>query len=169
MPAAATEKPGWDGYAPPARRPPLAPYLALSSGFVAAVASFLLMRRRQGGLPERIDAGDLALVGAASFKLSRLVTKKKIAAPIRAPFTEYQGKGAAPAEVIEKPRGGGVQATVGELLTCPYCLGLWMATAMVGGLVTAPRETRAVASILTTLGVSDFLHAAYRAIAAKDR
>lgn len=167
MSTATTEKPGWQGYAPPGRRPPLTTYLALSSGFVAAVAAFLTARRRYGRLPERIDAGDVALVGAASFKLSRLVTKKKIAAPIRAPFTEYQGKGAAPAEVNEKPRGGGLQAALGELLTCPYCLGLWMASAMVAGLVTAPRETRAVASVLTALGVSDFLHAAYRGIAAR--
>ena len=169
MPTATTEKAGWQGYAPPGKRPPLTTYLVLSSGFVAAVASFLMVRRRHGGLPERIDARDLALVGAASFKLSRLVTKKKIAAPIRAPFTEYQGKGAAPAEVNEKPRGSGVQAALGELLTCPYCLGLWMASAMVAGLVTAPRETRAVVSILTALGVSDFLHAAYRGIAARGR
>ena len=168
MLTAATEKPGWEGYAPPGKRPPLTTYLALSSGFVAAIAAFLAVRRRGGGLPERIDARDLALVGAASFKLSRLVTKKKITAPIRAPFTEYQGKGDAPAEVDERPRGRGVQAAVGELLTCPYCLGLWMASAMVAGLVTAPRETRLVTSALTALGVSDFLHAAYRGIAAGD-
>ena len=96
------------------------------------------------------------------------MTKKKITAPIRAPFTEYQGKGDAPAEVDERPRGRGLQAAVGELLTCPYCLGLWMASAMVAGLVTAPRETRLVTSALTALGVSDFLHAAYRGIAAGD-
>jgi hypothetical protein len=71
--------------------------------------------------------------------------------------------------VNEKPRGSGLQAALGELLTCPYCLGLWMASAMVAGLVTAPRETRAVVSILTALGVSDFLHAAYRGIAARGR
>ena len=162
------QKPGWEGYAPAGERPPLATYLVLSSGFVAALGSFVVLRRRGGGLPERIEAGDLALVGAASFKLSRLVTKKKIAAPIRAPFTEYQGKGDAPAEVDEKPRGRGLQAALGELLTCPYCLGLWMASAMVAGLVSAPRETRLVTSLLTALGVSDFLHAAYRGLAAQD-
>ena len=162
------QKSAWEGYAPAGQRPPLATYLMLSSGFVAALGTFVALRRRGRGLPERIDAGDLALVGAASFKLSRLVTKKKIAAPIRAPFTEYQGKGDAPAEVEEKARGRGLQAAVGELLTCPYCLGLWMASAMVAGLVTAPRETRMVASVLTALGVSDFLHAAYRAIASQD-
>ena len=162
------EKPGWDGYAPAGQRPPLATYLVLSSGFVAAFGTFVVLRRQGRGLPERIDPGDLALVGAASFKLSRLVTKKKIAAPIRAPFTEYQGKGDAPAEVEEKARGRGVQAAIGELLTCPYCLGLWMASAMVVGLVTAPRETRLMASVMTALGVSDFLHATYRAIAAQD-
>ena len=163
----ATASPSWEGYAPESQRPPLLTYLALSSGFVAAVASFLFARRRGGGLPERIEPSDLALIGGAAFKLSRLVAKKKIAAPIRAPFTEYQGKGAAPAEVEEKARGRGLQAALGELLICPYCLGLWIASAMVAGLVTAPRETRLVASALSALGVADFLHAAYRRLASR--
>ena len=164
----ATAAPTWEGYAPESQRPPLLTYLVLSSGFVAAFASFLFARRRAGGLPERIDPGDVALIGSAAFKLSRLVTKKKIAAPIRAPFTEYQGKGDAPAEVEERARGRGLQAALGELLICPYCLGLWIASAMVAGLVTVPRETRLVASALTALGVADFLHAAYRRVASRD-
>lgn len=160
--------PTWEGYAPEAQRPPLLSYLALSTGFVATAASFVAARRRGRGLPRHIDPRDIALIGVASFKLSRLVTKKKIAAPIRAPFTEYQGKGDAPAEVDERPRGRGVQAAVGQLLTCPYCLGLWMASAMIAGLVTVPRETRLVTSALSALGVADLLHAAYCRIAAGD-
>jgi len=134
----------------------------MSSGFVGLSAAFLLARNRGAGLPKRIPAADLALAGTASFKLSRLVTKKKIAAPIRAPFTEYRGQADAPAEVEERARGTGARAAIGELLTCPYCLGLWFAGAMTAGLVTAPRETRVVASCLTALALSDFLHAAYR-------
>ncbi len=44
---------------------------------------------------------DLVLIGAASYKLSRLVAKKKITAFVRAPFTELEGKG-GPAELEEK-------------------------------------------------------------------
>ncbi len=163
-----TAPPIWEGYAPPAERPPLGTYLALSSGFVATAAAFITLRRRRGGLPERIDPRDVALIGAASFKLSRLVTRKKITAPLRAPFTEYKGRGDVPAEVDERPRGRGPQQAIGQLLTCPYCLSLWMASAMLAGIVTVPKETRLVASALTALGVSDLLHAVYCRIAAGD-
>lgn len=158
----------WEGYAPEGERPPLGSRLAMSSGFVAAFAAFLVARRRSGTeLPERIDARDLALLSGASFKLGRLIAKEKVSAPLRAPFTEYQGKADAPGEVNERPRGRGPQAALGELLTCPYCLGMWVVSALTVGLVTAPRETRLIASILSALGVSDFLQVAYRALVAR--
>ena len=158
----------WEGYAPASERPPLGSRLALSSGFVAAFIAFLVAGRRSGRqLPERIEARDLALLSGASFKLGRLIAKEKVTAPIRAPFTEYQGKADAPGEVDERPRGSGPQAALGELLTCPYCLGMWVVSALTVGLVTAPRETRLVASILSALGVSDFLQVAYRALVAR--
>ena len=135
---------------------------------MAAFGAFLVARRRSGhGLPERIDTRDLALLSGASFKLGRMIAKEKVSAPIRAPFTEYQGKAEAPGEVNERPRGSGPQAAVGELLTCPYCLGMWVISGLTVGLVTAPRETRLVASILSALGVSDFLQVAYRALVAR--
>ena len=49
---------------------------------------------------------DLALIGTASHKLSRLVAKKKITAFVRAPFTELDGRG-GPAELEEHARGRG--------------------------------------------------------------
>ena len=155
-----------DEYAGASDPPPLAGYLALSVGFVGALASFVATRRRGGGLPERIRWDDLALAGVASFKLSRLVTKKKVSAPLRAPFTRYQGEGDAPGEVVERARGTGPRAAIGQLLTCPYCLGVWIATALAAAMATVPRETRVVTSSLTVLGASDFLHAAYRRMVA---
>ena len=152
-------------YAGPQEAPPLSGYLALSAGFVAAFGTFLVVRRRGGGLPERIGWADLALAGVASFKLSRLLTKKKVAAPLRAPFTRYQGEGDAPGEVEERARGKGAQAVVGELLTCPYCLGVWISGALAAGLATVPRETRVLTASLAVLGASDVLHAAYRKMA----
>ncbi len=173
MTAPLTQKPDtgdglWEGYAPESERPPLGSRLALSSGFVAALLAFLVARRRSGsGLPERIEASDLALLSGASFKLGRLIAKEKVSAPIRAPFTEYQGKAEAPGEVEERPRGTGLRAALGELLVCPYCLGMWVVSALTVGIVTVPRETRLVASILSALGVSDFLQLAYRALSAR--
>ena len=158
----------WAGYAPEPERPPLGTYAVLSSGFVAAIGAFFVARRRGSDeLPELISTRDLALMGAASFKLSRLLTREKVASFIRAPFTEYQGKGEAPGEVEERARGTGPQAAIGQLLTCPYCVGMWIVSALTIGLVTAPRETRFVTSLLTALGVSDFLQVGYRSAVAR--
>lgn len=158
----------WSGYAPQEEQPPLGTYAVLSSGFVAAIGAFLFAQRRNDELPEIIPTRDLALMGAASFKLSRLLTKEKVAAFIRAPFTEYQGKGDAPGEVEEKARGTGPRAAIGQLLTCPYCIGMWIVSVFTIGLVTVPRETRFVTSLLAALGLSDFLQVGYRSAVARE-
>lgn len=151
------------GYAEPDKRPPFGPYLAFMSIFGALVSAALLIARRQGReLPEKVSAGDLALVGTAAHKASRLLSKDKVTSPLRAPFTELEGKG-GPAEFEESSRGTGVQKAIGELLICPYCLGLWVVAAFSIGLVFAPRVTRFIASLFSALTISDFFQIAYKA------
>ena len=157
----------FSGYAEPEERPPFASYAAFSVLLNAGAAGALVAAKRSGrDLPERIGPGDVLLIGTASHKLSRLVSKDKVTSFLRAPFTEYQDKG-GPAEVEEKPRGRGLRRAVGELIVCPYCLGLWVSTGFHVGLVFAPRTTRLLASTFTALTLSDFLQIAYKA--AEDR
>lgn len=139
---------------------PLGGYLVLLSVYSAVLAVLSALVRRRGGLPERLGAADVALVGVASHKLSRLITKDSVTAVVRAPFTTYSepsGEG----EVHEEVRGQGFRHAAGELLTCPFCAGVWIATALAFGLVLLPRPTRMVASILTAVTSSDFLQLAY--------
>lgn len=151
------------GYSTPEKRPPFGAYAAFATVFNAAMAGAVVAAKRSGrDLPDRVDAGDLLLIGTASHKISRLVAKDKITSFVRAPFTEYEAKG-GPAEVEERPRGRGLRRAVGELLVCPYCLGLWASGAFHAGLLYAPRTTRFSASVLTALTISDFLQIAYRA------
>jgi hypothetical protein len=151
------------GYAPAEERPPLAAYATFATVFHAAMAGAVAAAKRSGrDLPQRVDAGDIALIGTASYQLSRLVSKKKITAFVRAPFTELEGKG-GPAELDERPRGSGMRRALGELLVCPYCLGLWASGGFHAGILFAPRTTRFSASVLTAMAVSDFLQVAYRA------
>jgi hypothetical protein len=125
----------------------------------AAVAA---AKRSGRDLPEHVEAGDVVLIGTASYQLSRLISKKKVTSFVRAPFTELEGKG-APAELEERPRGSGLRRAMGELLVCPYCLGLWASGGFHAGLLFAPRTTRFSASVLTAMSISDFLQLAYRA------
>jgi hypothetical protein len=112
-------------------------------------------------LPERYPLSDLVVGGIATHKLSRLIAKSSVASPLRAPFTEFDGS-AGSAEHDESPRGShGVRHTVGELLTCPFCLGVWLSTAYVAGLVVAPRAARAAAAVFTVVATSDVLQHVY--------
>jgi hypothetical protein len=152
-----------DEYAAGPEQPPLFSYATLMAIFGVLFGAGLLAARRGGReLPERVGAGDLLLVGTASHKFSRLLAKDKVTSPLRAPFTELEGKG-GPAELEESARGKGARKAIGELLICPYCLGLWVVAAFSFGLVAAPRLTRFVASIFAALTVTDFLQIAYKA------
>jgi uncharacterized protein DUF1360 len=154
----------YEGYAEPEQRPPFAAYAAFAAVFNGALAVAVTAAKRSGrDLPERVGMQDLVLIGAASHKLSRLVAKKKITSFVRAPFTELQGTG-GPAELDEKARGSGLRRAAGELLICPYCLGLWASGAFHAGLLFAPRATRFSASVLTAMTISDFLQIAYKAV-----
>lgn len=157
----ATEPGG--GPAPPDRKRPLGGYALLTASFnVVAIASVVWLRRSRNGLPDRYPPSDLVLAGAATYKLSRLLSKDKVTSFLRAPFTEQQELGGS-GEVEEEPRGHGVRRAIGELLTCPYCLGMWVATGFGIALVAAPRVSRLALFILTALGISDFLQVAYKA------
>jgi hypothetical protein len=85
-----------------------------------------------------------------------------VTSPLRAPFTRYAEPGGA-AEVNEEVRdqGSSLRHSVGELVSCPFCLAVWVATGLTGGLVLAPRLTRLTATALTATAASDFLQMAY--------
>lgn len=142
---------------------PLQQYVGVMALFTTAFAVFLAISRQTGRpLPERVSLGDILLVGVATFKLSRSLSKEVVFSPLRAPFTRFIEK-AGEGEVNEKARGEGYQRTVGELLTCPFCLGMWVSAFFAYGLVLAPPLTRLFATILVSKAISDGLHLAYTA------
>ncbi len=93
----------------------------------------------------------------ASFKISRAWENVQS----RAPFTRYQHDD-GPGEVSEAARGRGLRRAVGELLVCPYCIGMWISAAFAAGLLVAPRFTRWFAAVLVALFGADVLQIAYR-------
>ncbi|HEY7966613.1 MAG TPA: DUF1360 domain-containing protein [Solirubrobacteraceae bacterium] len=144
------------------REEPLGGYGLLLASFLAGSGAFAAWLDRSGrAVPERVELGDLALVSIASHKAARLVTKDRVTSVLRAPFTRHQNDGSA-GEVEEAARGHGLRLAVGQLLVCPYCIGMWAAAALTAGLLVAPRPTRWVAFTLTALTISDFLQIAYK-------
>jgi hypothetical protein len=146
---------------PEAESKPLAEYGLLIATFTTVFSVGAAAARRQGRLPDRVRAGDVILGGMATQKLSRLVTKDRVGAPVRAPFTESERTPAG--DVEERPARGGLRQAVGELLTCPFCLAQWIAAGLTLGLLYAPRFTRLVMAMNAMAGVSDFLQIAYKA------
>jgi len=143
---------------------PLFSYGVLAGTFNLLFALFLLATRVSGkSLPPRIEARDIALLGMATHKLSLVGSQDAVTSPLRAPFTELQEK-ESPKKVDEKPRGGGMRRSVGELLTCQFCLGVWVASFFTYGFVLLPRVSRLVAAVFAAVTVSDFLHQTYKAL-----
>jgi hypothetical protein len=110
-----------------------------------------------------VEASDIALLGVATHKLSLLVAQDAVTSPLRAPFTERQEK-VSPKNVEEKPRGKGLRRSLGELITCQFCVGQWVASFFTYGLVLAPRATRLVGAIFAIVTISDHLHQTYKAL-----
>ena len=149
------------GHSPEEERP-LGGYAVLMGAFAALTAGFAAWFRASGReLPERMQGHDLALVTVATHKASRLIAKDRVTSTVRAPFTRYEDD-EGPSEVSETARGRGLRRAVGELLVCPYCIGLWVSAGFTAGLLVAPRFTRWVAAVLSALFGADVLQIAYK-------
>jgi len=140
---------------------PFAGYSTLIAAFSAIFGGAIALAGATGRLPRRPPLLDVALAGVAGHKVSRLLAKDRVTSPVRAPFVETVAD--QEGELVDEPTGTGMQRAVGQLLTCPKCVGQWACAAFVVGTIYSPRATRAVASVFAADAISDFLHAAYRA------
>jgi len=132
------------------------------SAVVAAGAAAVRLSGRR--LPDRIPLGDAVLLTVATFRTARTIAKDPVTSPLRAPFTRYEGT-SGEAEVAEEIREhGGVKHAIGELVTCPFCLAQWVATALAFSYVAAPRATRMAALTMTAVAGADVLQFVYDAI-----
>lgn len=141
---------------------PLPGYLLAIGSYTTLAGAVAVAGRLTGArLPERFSLGDTALVGVATHKASRLLTKEAVTSPLRAPFTRYE-RPAGHAELKESPRSDHpARHAIGELLTCPFCAGVWIASGLTAGLVFAPRLTRLVSTALAAVAASDALNLVY--------
>ena len=136
---------------PEQAREPLPQYATLAVAFTGVLGGFLLLAGRR--LPERVGWGDIVRIGLASYKVGRLVAKDEVTKFVRAPVTRDE-EGTEP-----EPRGW--PRALGELVTCPYCIGLWIAAGFSYSLVLFPRHTRFATAVFGAQAIADFLNAAY--------
>lgn len=146
---------------------PLRGYAAAMTAFGVYTAGWAAVVRMRGRpLPDRPEPWDVALTAVATFRLSRLLSKASVTSPLRAPFTTFQGP-EGPAELHEEARPEGAKDTVGELVTCPFCMSVWVASTLTAGQLLWPRATRTAMGALTALAGADALHLTYSALVAK--
>ena len=141
-------------------------YAALTGTFLVGAGAAIFGLERKGRLPERFAPGDMALLGIASYQLSRTITRDRVMTFVRRPFAEEEGP-AGRGEVKSEPKGTGLRRAVGELLICPFCMTQWVAAGALAGLCVAPRTTRFAASVLAVRTVAETANIAHEAATAQ--
>jgi hypothetical protein len=140
-------------------QPPYDVYATIAGLFVGGLASVAALARRS---PPG-SALDFVALSAATFKASRTLSRERVGSFVRQPFVE----GDADHGDDERPAGEGLQRALGELVTCPRCLGTWSAAALASTQMLSPRFGRLLTWSLGASAANDFLQAGFAALCAK--
>lgn len=105
---------------------------------------------------------ELIIMGLAVFRLTHLIVFDKITEFIRSPFfneiTEADENGLE--EVYLVPKEGGVRGFIGELLSCYWCTGMWMAFFCYAGFIFYPAVFQPFLAIMAVAGIGAILESA---------
>jgi uncharacterized protein DUF1360 len=134
-------------------------YMALNAVFGALLAGVVVAARERTRESEPLTPRDLAVTGAATFALSKVIARERIGTWVREPFVEEEAGG--------RPRGRGLRHAVGELLTCTRCVGAWSALGLVGLRLTSPATGRVVNDVLAVSAMNDWLQASFKLLCAR--
>jgi hypothetical protein len=134
-------------------------YVAVNVAW-AAMTTALLGATARSAKPGPSGA-ELPIFGLATFTVTKALAKEKVGVWAREPLVEDGADG------DRHPRGRGVRYVLGELVTCPRCLGTWSSLSLIGLRVARPREGRIVAAILATAAINDILQSSFTLLCAK--
>ena len=132
-------------------------YMTLVGLFLGILGIFV-SRERDRKRTFELGPRDLALLGLATYRGARMVAYDRVAEPFRDPVTEtVPDEFDAGENVVAE--GTGVRKAIGELVSCPTCVGTWLAAALVYGMHLAPGPTRLFAAILGVSGLAELFGA----------
>jgi hypothetical protein len=145
------------------KTPPYGAYAGIMSAFVGGLAVAGGLAKLLGRDPREHSALDLTVLGLATFKASRTISRDEVTSFMRDPFVEGKAKEGAEAPV----ESGDLRQAIGELVTCSRCIGTWVAGGLAGTQIIAPQFGRLLTWTLATAGANDVLQAGFAALAAK--
>lgn len=142
---------------------PYGAYAGIMTTFVGGLAV-------AGGLAHLLDRDardsttlDLAVLGLATFKAARTISRDDVTSFIREPFLEGEAGGGD-----EQPvETGDLRQALGELVTCSRCVGTWVAAGLGTTQILAPRFGRLLTWTLAAGAANDWLQAGFAAITSK--
>jgi hypothetical protein len=131
--------------------------------FVAGLGTAGLLAKALGRDPLEQRPLDLVMLGAATFKAARTISRDEVTSFIREPFVvgEAHEGGEDPVE------SGDLRQAIGELVTCTRCVGTWIAAGLTTAQVIAPRFGRLLTWSLAAAGANDFLQGGFAALTHK--
>jgi hypothetical protein len=124
-------------------------YAALTTAYAALLGAAAISARGR----EPVPRGEVPVLAAATFALSKLIVHEKVESWLREPFVDEEKR---------RPKGRRLRYAVGELLTCTRCTGAWSALALVALRLRAPEAGRTVATVLAASAGNDMLHAGFQ-------
>ncbi len=90
---------------------------------------------RLQGLISYITPFNLVIFGLATYRIANIVANEQVTKVIRAPFVDIAVKDG---EEVEVPKKRGLKQTIGSLLYCPSCMGVWVAAFITHLMVFVP-------------------------------
>src|SRR3954471_22161233 len=100
-------------------RPPYGSYALIVSTCAGGLAVAAALAHLLDRDPREHDALDLVILGAATFKAARTITRDEVTSFIREPFVEGEA-GHGDEHAVES---GDLRQAIGELVTCSRCIG----------------------------------------------
>jgi hypothetical protein len=147
----------------PATTPPYRAYAGIMTTFVGGLAAAGGVAKLLGRDAREHSALDLAVLGLATFKASRTISRDEVTSFVREPFVEGRAREGAEDPVAT----GDLRQAIGELVTCSRCIGTWVAAGLAGTQIVAPQFGRLITWTLATAGANDVLQAGFSLLTSK--
>ena len=145
-------------------RPPYTAYATIMGTFAGGLATAGALAHLLKRDPRDRGPLDLAVLGLATFKAARTVSKDEVTSFLREPFVAGSAHDGGEEQPLET---GDMRQAIGELVTCSRCIGTWIAAGLGVSQVLTPRFGRLLTWSLAAAGANDFLQASFATLTSK--